>query len=218
MGTGTKKKEIGNFNYQRRVHSFFLRRLTNRDKQGAGGPRLNSGNFASTKVMSSGKQSPPSWLLCDADGCRIIPDQYWLSSHISQGQSRPHIKSGPNLFYGMPTCISFNIKHARPAPVNWSGHNVLTGKSLKKLLKFDRSRECGVTMTAINQPGTQNSDSQRVVNVCCWHNSSRFNFCSVMKTESGLNINPFLWSRNVTSLQSILTLLTRCFVNYNYSN
>ncbi len=152
MGTGTKKKEIGNFNYQRRVHSFFLRRLTNRDKQGPGGPWLNSGNFASTKVMSSGKQSPPSWLLCDADGCRIIPDQYWLSSHISQGQSPPHIKSGPNLFYGMPTCISFNIKHARPAPVNWSGHNVLTGKSLKKLLKFDRSGSVGWQWQPLTSP------------------------------------------------------------------
>lgn len=40
----------------------FLRQLTNRDKQGPGGPRLYSGNFArSTKVMRPGQtQSPPS--------------------------------------------------------------------------------------------------------------------------------------------------------------
>ena len=39
MGTGTKKKEIGNFNYQRRDHSFFSASsqiVTNRDGAGPG--------------------------------------------------------------------------------------------------------------------------------------------------------------------------------------
>ena len=126
----------------------FLRQLTIRDKQGPGGPRLYSGNFANTKVMRPGQTvSSLALLLCDADGCRIIvsyfpgpePHKIWAKSFLWDA----------NLYI-----FQYKTRPApgRSAPVNWSGHNILTGKSLKKSLKFDRSRECGeVTLTATNQ-------------------------------------------------------------------
>ena len=114
MSTGTKKKKLETLIIKGVSTLSFFSASSEIVTRGTGGPGQIPVTTSQKTDIDGARQTFSSlWSDC-AGGCRIIPDQTSIDYRLIFPRARTRqIKSGPNLFYGMPTCI-FQYK-TRPA-------------------------------------------------------------------------------------------------------